>query len=65
MYQGYLYSVASQWSYRNMHLPPSGMDELIQTTPGMKLELDRSIFCDFGGGSSSMKMLQAVTIFDV
>ena len=44
MYQGYLCYVASQWLYSDIDLPLAGMDELVQTTTGLKPGYDRSIF---------------------
>ena len=40
------------------------MDELIHTTTGLQLGLDRSICWDLGGGSRSMEMDKAAIIFD-
>jgi len=41
------------------------MDELIQTTTGLKPDFDRSIFWDFEGGSRGMELFKAAIIFDL
>jgi len=41
------------------------MDELIQITTGLTLDLDSSIFWDLEDGSRIMEMVKALIIFDV
>ena len=67
MCQDYLCSVASQWLYRDTILPPSGLDELIQTTTGLKPDFDRLVFLYLyvGGESRNVEMIKTVIIFDV
>ena len=60
-----LCSTASQWLYNDIHLPLSGMDELIQTTTDVKSGLDRPRFWDFGGEGRSIEMVIAARIFEV
>jgi len=43
MYEGHICSLASQWLYKYINLPPSGMVELIQTKTGNNTILEQSI----------------------